>query len=128
MTLTRLHIFKLLIMKKFFRKLAGKIVTIYANRLYTKAVKEADRVHNKLKERIYIVSSWGDISELVVLNRNTFRKMKRTFSIQDNMTSLMEGAWYYTADRAEKNGLSEQDKEARRLSFIRHLLAKAKLL
>ena len=128
MTLTRHHIFKLLIMKKIFRKLAGKIVTIYANRLYTKAVKEADKAHEKLKERIYVVSSWGDISELVVLNRDTFRKMKKTFNSNDNMASLMEGAWYYTTDRAGKNGLSDLEKDIRRVSFIRHVLSKASLL
>ena len=32
-------------MKKLLRKLAGYIVTIYANRIYRKAVKEAEKVH-----------------------------------------------------------------------------------
>ena len=32
-------------MKKFFRKLAAYVVTIYANRIYRKAVKIADQRH-----------------------------------------------------------------------------------
>ena len=53
-------------MKKFFRKLAGYLVTIYANRIYRKAVKEAERVHVERGERIYVASSIEDVRELVI--------------------------------------------------------------
>lgn len=116
-------------MKKFFRKLAGYIVTIYANRIYRKAVKEADRVHAERKERIYVASSIEDVRELVIYNRYKFRKMKnRLFIPKYYISNLRDGAWYYTADRSEQNGLTPLEKEVRRLAFVRHVLHRAKLI
>lgn len=116
-------------MKKFFRKLAGYIVTIYANRIYRKAVKEADRVHEKRGERIYVASSIEDVRELVIYNRYKFRQMKnRLFIPKYYISNIKEGAWYYTADRSGQNGLTEAEKEVRRLAFVRHVLHRAKLL
>lgn len=116
-------------MKKFFRKLAGYIVTYYANRIYRKAVKEADRVHAERKERIYVASSIEDVRELVIYNRYKFRKMKnRLFIPKYYISNLKDGAWYYTADRGEQNGLTPEEKEIRRLAFVRHVLHRAKLI
>ena len=116
-------------MKKFFRKLAGYIVTYYANRIYRKAVKEADRVHAERKERIYVASSIEDVRELVIYNRYKFRKMKnRLFIPKYYISNLKHGAWYYTADRGEQNGLTPEEKEIRRLAFVRHVLHRAKLI
>ena len=115
-------------MKKIFRRIAGYFVTVYANKLYRKAVKEADLAHVEKGSRVYVVSSWGDISKLVILDRDNFRRMKRELNLKDSVSSLMEGAWYYTADRAGKNGLPEADMEARRLAFVRHLLGRAGLI
>ena len=115
-------------MKKFFKKLAGYLVTIYANRTFRKAIKEADAVHEQLKERIYVVSSLTDISQLIILNREKFRLMKRALNLKDhNIDKLAEGAWYYTPDRSGKGGLTERQLEVRRLSFVRHMLVRAKL-
>ena len=116
-------------MKKFFRRLAGYIVTIYANRIYRKAVKEADRVHEERKERIYVASSIEDVRELVIYNRYKFRQIKnKLFIPKYYISNLKDGAWYYTADRLEKNGLSPEEKEVRRLAFVRHVLHRAKLV
>lgn len=115
-------------MKKFFRKLAGYLVTAYANRLYRNAVKEAERVHNELGERIYVASSYRDISKLIILNREKFRLMKRALRIGKHyISNLKEGAWYYTADRSGANGLTQTETEARRLAFVQHMLVRAKL-
>lgn len=116
-------------MKKFFRKLAGYIVTIYANRIYRKAVKEADRVHAERKERIYVASSIEDVRELVIYNRYKFRQMKnRLFIPKFYISNLKDGAWYYTGDRFEQGCLSPEEKEVRRLAFVRHVLHRAKLI
>lgn len=116
-------------MKKFLRRLAGYIVTVYANRIYRKAVKEADRVHAERGEMIYVASSIEDVRELVIYNRYKFRQMKnRLFIPKFYISNLKEGAWYHTADRGGNNGLSEQEKEARRLAFVQHVLHRAKLL
>ena len=119
-------------MKKLFRRLAGYVVTMYANHIYRKAVKEAEKVHAERKERIYVASSISNVNELILYNRYKFRQMKNKLEIPQGrkyyIDNLKDGAWYYTADRAEKNGLSEIEKEARRLAFVRHVLHRAKLL
>lgn len=116
-------------MKKIFRRLAGYIVTIYANRIYRKAVQEAEKIHALRMERIYVASSIEDIRELVIYNRYKFRQIKKKLFIRDfYISNLKDGAWYYTADRLGKNGMTPQEKEARRLSFVKHVLHRAKLL
>jgi hypothetical protein len=116
-------------MKKFFRKIAGYIVTIYANRIYRKAVAEADKVHDHRGERIYVASSIEDVRELVIYNRYKFRQMKnRLFIPKFYISNLKDGAWYYTADRSGKGGLTPEEKEIRRLAFVRHVLHRAKLI
>ena len=116
-------------MKKFFRRIAGYIVTIYANRIYRKAVKQADKIHEERGEMIYVASSIEDVRELVIYNRYKFRKMKhRLFIPKFYISNLRSGAWYPTADRGGKNGLSEAEKEARRLAFVNHVLHRAKLI
>lgn len=116
-------------MKKFFRSIAKYVVTLYANRIYRKAVKVADERHEKEKEMIYVASSMADVRELNTYNRRQFRYMKNRLYIPKHyICNLKNGAWYHTADRGEKNGLSPQEKEIRRLAFVRHLLHRAKLL
>lgn len=116
-------------MKKFFRSIAKYVVTLYANRIYCKAVKVADKRHEIEKEMIYVASSLADFRELNTYNRRQFRLMKnRLFIPKHYICNLKNGAWYHTADRGGKNGLSPQEKEIRRLAFVRHLLHRAKLL
>ena len=116
-------------MKKFFKKIAGYIVTIYANRIYRKAVKEADKVHAERGERIYVASSIEDVRELMIYNRYKFRQIKKKLFIPKfYISNLKDGAWYYTADRSGQNGLTPKEKETRRLAFVRHVLHRAKLL
>lgn len=119
-------------MKKFFRRLAGYVVTMYANHIYHKAVKEAEKVHAERKEMIYVASSISNVNELVLYNRYKFRQMKNKLDIPQGrkyfIDNLKDGAWYYTADRAGKNGMTWTEKEKRRLAFVRHVLHRAKLL
>ena len=116
-------------MKKFFRKIAKYVVTVYANRIYRKGVKIADQRHKVEKEMIYMASSMVDVSRLVTLNRRQFRFMKRKLFIPKHfICNLKDGAWYHTADRGGQRGLTEQEKEIRRLAFVRHILHRAGLL
>lgn len=116
-------------MKKLFKKIARFVVTVYANRIYRKGVKIADKRHETEKEMIYLASSMVDIRQLVTLNRRQFRYMKnRLFIPKHYISNLKNGAWYHTADRGEQRGLTPQEKEIRRLAFVRHVLHRAKLL
>lgn len=115
-------------MKKIFKRLAGYVVTAYANRLYNKAVKMADDRHAQEKTTIYVISSYLDPKELVTYNREQFRRVKRLFKLrEEKIENLRAGSWYHTTDKGENNGLSDLDKEARRLAFVRMILQKAKL-
>ena len=118
--------------KGYIRKMAIYVVTAYANRIYRKAVEAAEERHAKEKEMIYVANGAVNASVLRTYNRKEFRKMKRILRIGDNksynLTNLKASAWYHTANRDEKEGLSEKAKELRRKSFIKVILANAKLV
>ena len=104
-------------------------MTYYANRIYRKAVAEADKLHEARRERFYVASSIEDVRELVIYNRYKFRQMKnRLFIPKFYISNLKDGAWYYTGDRLEQGCLTPEEKEVRRLAFVRHVLHRAKLI
>lgn len=134
-------------MKKFFRKIAAMLVTAYYRRMYNKGVKECERLHAEKKFAYYLIDwpvrdrSGKELNRILrPLNRRGFRNLKhwaqgfyfgvdmKYWSKDYNMALLREGAWYYTADRAGKDGLTPKEKEVRRLAFLREGLRRAKLL
>lgn len=129
-------------MKKFFRKIAARLVTLYYRRMYKKGVAACDALHASRKCTYYLID-WPDNKgkrTLRPLTRTGFRNLKhwsqefyfgvdmKYWSKDYNMSVLREGAWYYTPDRKETKGLSSQEKEIRRLAFIREGLRRANLL
>ena len=129
-------------MKKYFRNIAAKLVTWYYRRMYEKGVQACDKLHAEKKWAYYLID-WPDRHGkrvLQPLNRRGFRNLRswarefyfgvdmKYWSKDYNMAHLREGAWYFTADRAEKNGITPEEKEIRRLAFLREGLRRAKLL
>ena len=129
-------------MKKFFKKIAAKLVTLYYRRMYRKGVEACDKLHAERKNAYYLID-WPDRNGkrvLKPLSRRGFRSLKhwaqgfyfgvdmKYWSKDYNMSVLREGAWYFTPDKAENNGLSAQEREVRRLAFLREGLRRAKLL
>ena len=129
-------------MRKFFRGIAARCVTWYYNRMYQKGAQACDKLH-KEKGWAYYLIDWPDKNGrrvLKPLNRRGFRNLKhwsqsfyfgvdmKYWSKDYNMSVLREGAWYYTPDKAEKDGLTEKEKEVRRLAFLREGLRRANLL
>lgn len=118
--------------KGYIRKMAIYVVTAYANRIYNKAVKVAEERHAKEKEMIYVANGTINASVLRTYNRKEFRKMKRLLKIGDNksynLTNLKASAWYHTANRDEKEGLTAKTKELRRKAFVKNILRNAKLV
>lgn len=129
-------------MKKFFRRIAARLVTMYYRRMYRKGVEQCDKLHAEKKWAYYLID-WPDKNGrrvLKPLNRKGFRNLKhwsqefyfgvdmKYWSNDYNMSVLREGAWYYTPDRAETKGMTPQEKEIRRLAFIREGLRRAGLL
>lgn len=114
-------------MKKLFKKLAKYVVAAYANRLYKKAVRLADKRHDQEKTMIYVVSGLAGKSSLACCNRAEFRAVKEKLHIKDSVPSLKAGSWYHTADAIGRNGLAPIDKEARKRAFVRMVIAMAGL-
>ena len=129
-------------MKKIFRRFAARLVTWYYRRMYQKGVQACDELHEKNKWVYYLID-WPDRTGrrvLKPLNRRGFRNLKhwaqgfyfgvdmQYWSKDYNMNTLRAGAWYYTADRAEKDGMTPEEKEIRRVAFLREGLRRAKLL
>lgn len=127
-------------MKKFAKKLAILIVTYYYNRIYKKAVKVADKLHLENGEMYYVVDHFLKGQTLSIINRKAFRRMKSDaqrwtnpnhemyYSKDYNLQIVKDGCWYHTANRSEECGLTNVDKEARRLFFIKVGLLRAKLI
>lgn len=115
-------------MKEFIKKLRGYVVTAYANRLYRKAVKIAEKRHKEEKTMIYVISSYFDESHLVTYNRRQFRSAKEYLRLRSQkIESLKAGSWYHTTDAIDRNGMEPADKEARRIAFVRMILERAGL-
>jgi hypothetical protein len=69
------------------------------------------------------------VRELVIYNRYKFRQIKnKLFIPKYYISNLKDGAWYYTGDRLEQGCLTLEEKETRRLAFVRHVLHRAKLI
>lgn len=129
-------------MRKSFRRIAARLVTWYYRRMYQSGVQACDKLHAE-KGWAYYLIDWPDKNGkrvLKPLNRRGFRNLKhwsqsfyfgvdmKYWSKDYNMSVLRDGAWYYTPDKAEKGGLTEKEKEVRRLAFLREGLRRANLL
>lgn len=124
--------------KQFLRRLAGRVVTYYCNRIYRQAVKRADGYHKEHHEAYYVITDPGNKYQLVTINRRHFRRMKHDaqksladmlyWSPQYSMKLVKDGCWYHTPDRGENNAMSSRQKELMRLVFIKSGLKKAKLI
>lgn len=114
------------------RRMAIYVVTVYANRIYRKAVEAAEKRHAEEKTMIYVANGTIDASVLRTYNRKEFRKVKRALKIYDsrayNLVALKQSSWYHTANREGKEGLTPRAKELRRLAFVKFVLRNAKLV
>lgn len=118
-------------MRKLFRKLAAMVVTIYANYLYKKAVRIADRRYAREHQMIYVASKNFQPDYLTTYDKARFKTEKKVFGFHARILTLQtlkNGCYYHTPDRAGNQKMSEREKERRRLFFVRERLYKAKLI
>ena len=124
--------------KLFLRRMAGRVVTYYCNRIYRKAVQRADGYHAEHRDAYYVITDPANKYQLVTISRRHFRKMKHDaqrsmsdmlyWSRDYNMRLVKDGCWYHTPDRGENNPMSPRQKELMRLVFIKSGLMKAGLV
>lgn len=113
-----------------FKKLAVVVVTFYGNYIYKKAVKAADERHRREHQMIYVASENFRPDVLTTYDRKRFKIEKRVFGYHARLLTLQTlktGCYYHTPDTAGNQGMSEEEKERRRLFFIRERLEKARL-
>lgn len=118
-------------MRKLFKKLAALVVTIYANYLYKKAVRIADRRYAQEHQMIYVASQNFHPDLLTTYDKARFKVEKQVFGFHARLLtlqSLKNGCYYHTPDRAGNQAMTEREKERRRLFFIKERLQKAKLV
>lgn len=116
--------------KNVFKKIASLVITLYANHVYRKAVRQADNRHVKERTRIYVIPNPFDYHGLATCNRRQFRKIKELTKNRDprfSTTVMKSGAYYHTADGGGHGTMEPCDMESRRIAFIRETLRAAKL-
>ena len=116
---------------KLFKKLAAIVVTAYANYLYKQAVREADERYQREHTMIYVASKNFAPDYLTTYNRERFKIEKKVFGYHARLLTLQtlkQGCYYHTPDRAGNQKMSEEEKERRRLFFVRERLQKARLI
>lgn len=117
--------------RTFFRKLAKKAVSAYAERLYNSAVQIADERHGRERIMIYVASKTFSPSELTTYDRYEFKAEKAAYghlARRLTLQTLRSGCYYHTPDTAGNQRMSESEVERRKKAFIRERLKKAKLL
>lgn len=117
-------------MRNPFKSLAGKIVTIYANKTFKQAIKIAEGRHTVDKEQFYVITHPVKSKELIVVSKKEFKSMCKKFNLpsSDKFSQAMKNhCWYHTRNKKELDAITERDFTIRRLAFIRHLLSLAKL-
>lgn len=119
------------IMKRLFTNIARLFVVSYARRILRRRISLADKLHKEKKTRYYVAYDLDMSKDLIVINRKGFRGLKRLYKIYDPSIStlnLKDGAYYYTADAAEKDALHPIEQESRKIAFINLMLERAGLV
>lgn len=115
-----------------FKRLAVKVVTVYANYLFRKAKERADNLYKKNHEMYYVASEVFHPNTLTIYNRKRFKIEKEVFGYYHTrcltLVSLKNGCYYHTPDKAGNQAMSIAEIEKRRKFFIKERLKKAKLL
>lgn len=118
-------------MKKIFRKMARRLVTIYANRTFRKAIKVAESWHEGTHNKYFVITDPRDESKLVALDSRSFLKLRHDLGIKSKdctLAMLKATCWYYTANANGKDKIPAKDLVVRRLAFVRDRIKAANLL
>ncbi len=118
-------------MKRVFNFIARFFVTLYANILYKKAVSTANSRYSQEKQMIYVIERIDKPGYLTLYDKKRFKRHKRIFGTPARLLTLetmKQRSYYHTPDKAGNQALTENDKEIRRLAFIRERLLLAKLI
>lgn len=114
-----------------FKRLARKIVVIWANYVFKKAKSSADARYAREHTMIYVASQPFRPDILTTYDRRRFKMEKEVWGFSARLLTLQtlkNGCYYHTPDTAGNQGMDEKEMERRRLFFIKERLAKARLL
>lgn len=91
-------------------------------RLY-EAIRQADAAHEKTGERYYVMPTSGTSGQLVIMDREAFRKMKQKHFINRNayIKDLENKCFYCTTYRNGTGKLTDLDIEVKRHMYYQWL-------
>jgi len=118
-------------MKKYFKKMARRVVTLYANRTYRQAVRVAESWYAHTGKRHYVIENPFNERELVAIDTDTFLNIRHKLGIRSKdctISYLMKTCYYFTESKADGRKMSPKDLVVRRLAFVRDVMKRAKLL
>lgn len=118
-------------MKKYFKKLAARIVTFYAKRTFDEGIRLAESWRKVTGKRHYLISDPNDERKLVAIDarghcliRKQFGGTGKAMPIKD----LKKQCWYYTVNERGLDQINPRDLMIRKYAFIQDRLAAAGLL
>lgn len=84
------------------------------------AINRAEQAHLRSGQRYYVLPAGGNDGKLIIMDRDNFRKLrqKKYIAGHPRMFNLMQEAFYFTADRAGRGGLSEPERRARTIAYF----------
>lgn len=116
--------------KEFRVKLARRVVTIYANIVFYRACREADKRREVIHQTYFVINHPTNPKKLIVINRKEFLQWRKKLGITSKempISRLTAGCWYMSKNAYGNTELSEKDIETRRLAFMEQRLALAGL-
>ena len=113
------------------KKLAAHFVTMYANRIFSQAIKTAELRYDEEKKMMFVITDPGNPKRLIVINTKEFLSLRHSYNIPSKalpIHKIKNTCWYHTKNVSGKDKMTDYDLNVRRLAFIRASLEKAKLI
>lgn len=110
-----------------FKRIARFFTVAYANRQYNKAVRLANELHEKNKDRYFVTISPMSKSGLRIMTRNEYRKFRNKGRFTAKYAQMKRATVYHTPDRVGEHYMTLQEIEKKRLAFLKYVLINAKL-
>ena len=98
---------------------------IFAYLRIREAMKLADKAFAENNHRYFVIPSSGISSKLIVLDRATFRHLKKDGYIESTLSvrDLLHDSFYYTPNDNGKDALPPYGVKAKRLSYYNYVEA-----
>lgn len=86
---------------------------------YRKAIMIAEKAHKETGRRYFVLPNIDTKIKLIVTDRKNFRELQRKHYISQSlkMNDIFNLCFYHTADKSEKNGLTEEKLKEKQIMY-----------